>query len=228
MRRHSGPVRSLAAGSLVDRAMRNGRRLGGPRDTTSYGRPPRTARLAGWRSWIAEPGAVSTAAVQFGHRAPGALAVHRTETNDTIEIVVVGELDIATREIVRDALVQAGEGAPQRLVIDLSRVTFIDVSGLHLVLAAAEYCRARGAPALRLVPGPPQVHEVFEITRLAHRLPFVASPSEPVSICTVQDHEAHAGRSAVSHSDGVQPSQSRRIDADISASNQHQSGIITG
>ena len=103
-----------------------------------------------WQGSTAEPGAASRAAVQLGHRKPGELAVQRREAGDTIELVLAGELVQATRELVRDPLVEVRKRAPQRLVLELSGLTLIDVSGLQVLLAAVERCRAPGAPALEL------------------------------------------------------------------------------
>jgi len=228
MTRHGDRLWSLAARSPIDGATRNGR---GARDGTSDGRlgpaESRGARRAGWRSWTAEPGAVSRAAVQVGHRAPGTLAVQRREMCETIELVLAGELDLATRELVRDALMEVGEPAPQRLVLDLSGLTFIDVSGLHVLLAAAERCRASAAPTLKLVPGPPPVHEVFEITGLADRLPFTASSGPRLSVCAVQGH-LPLGTQLFSQPGGDQPSQRRRIGVDISGNDEGARQVVGG
>jgi anti-anti-sigma factor len=132
-----------------------------------------TGRLAAW-GWTAAPGAVSRAGVQLGRHIPGALAVERRVAGDTLAYALLGELDLATRDLVRDALGEIGDGAPRRLVLDLSGLTFIDASGLHLLLSLAQRCR-RAGPVLELVPGPPSVHQTFEITGLANRLPFTGS-----------------------------------------------------
>jgi anti-anti-sigma factor len=138
-----------------------------------------TGRLAAW-GWTAAPGAVSRAGVQLGHHVPGALAVERRVAGDTLVFALSGELDLATRDLLRDALSEIGEEAPRRLMLDLSGLTFIDASGLHLLLSLAQRCR-RGGPALELVPGPSSVHEAFEVTGLANRLPFTA-PVESVAL----------------------------------------------
>jgi anti-anti-sigma factor len=105
---------------------------------------------------------------------PGALAVERRIAGDMLVFVLLGELDLATRDLLHDALSEIGEEAPRRLVLDLSGLTFIDASGLHLLLSLAQRCR-RAGPPLELVPGPSSVHEAFEITGLAKRLPFTGS-----------------------------------------------------
>ena len=166
------------AGERVD-----GSATGDAADAPTARRP--AARLAAW-GWTAAPGAVSRAGVQLGCHPPGALAVERRVAGDTLVFALSGELDLATRDLLHDAMGEIGEGAPRRLVLDLRGLTFIDASGLHLLLSLARRCR-RAGPALELVPGPPSVHEAFEITGLAHRLPFTGpiasvAPSLPPAV----------------------------------------------
>ncbi len=126
------------------------------------------SRLGGWR-WLTGFGAVSRAGVQLGHHPPGALAIERRVVGDTLVFALSGELDLATRDLIHDALGEIGERAPRVLVLDLRGLTFIDASGLHKLLSLAERCR-EGGPELQIVPGPAPVHEKFETTGLAERL----------------------------------------------------------
>jgi anti-sigma B factor antagonist len=65
----------------------------------------------------------------------------------------------------------------ERVVLDLRGVTFMDSSGLHLVVDADAAARSAGWELL-LIAGPPPVQRVFEITGLLDRLSFVdAHPS---------------------------------------------------
>jgi anti-anti-sigma factor len=183
--RELGPSRSSRPGAheRVDGA-ETGKASGAPAARRPAG------RLAAW-GWTAAPGAVSRAGVQLGRHPPGALAVERRVAGNTLVFALSGELDLATRDLVEDALGEIGETAPRRLVLDLSGLTFIDASGLHLLLSLTQRCR-RAGPALELVPGPPSVHEAFEITRLADRLPF----TDPVSRAALSLAPAVGSRSA--------------------------------
>ncbi len=67
------------------------------------------------------------------------------------------------------------EGVPA-LTLDLSEVTFIDSTGLGLVINTEQSARER-ALELRLVPGPREVHKVFEMVGLADVLPFTEKPA---------------------------------------------------
>ncbi len=89
---------------------------------------------------------------------------------DVVRITLAGELDLSTAPEVEPVL---RAGVRQR-VLDLSRVTFMDSSGLRLILAAHVAARRDGA-VLEIVPGPPSVQRVFQICGVEDELRFVAS-----------------------------------------------------
>ena len=62
-----------------------------------------------------------------------------------------------------------------RVVLDLSALSFIDSVGMSVVIRFADDLQARVIP-LRLIPAPPAVHRVFELAGLADALPFERSP----------------------------------------------------
>jgi anti-sigma B factor antagonist len=85
-----------------------------------------------------------------------------------------GELDIATAGRAEDELRRAEAGEPDVLAVDLAGLTFMDSTGLRLIVAAAS--RARAADRrLVVVRGPDPVHRVLELTGLEGRLEVVES-----------------------------------------------------
>ena len=73
----------------------------------------------------------------------------------------------------RDALAYVDATTPRRLIIDLRRLSFIDSSGLHLIVAIHKQCQRDGTPTLYLRPGPPEVQRTFQLTGLEEVLPFL-------------------------------------------------------
>jgi anti-anti-sigma factor len=85
---------------------------------------------------------------------------------------ISGEFDMAATFTVEPALERALEEPELRgLTLDLSNVTFIDSTGIGVVLWLAGELDAREL-AMRIVPGPPEVQRVFESVGIAEVLPF--------------------------------------------------------
>lgn len=89
-----------------------------------------------------------------------------------------GEFDLATVPAFEEALRKLEADRPATLVIDLGELTFMDSSGLRALVMADERARERQA-RLAIVPGPPSVRRVFEITKLDERLDLVDDPAVP-------------------------------------------------
>ena len=61
-----------------------------------------------------------------------------------------------------------------RVLLDLSALSFIDSVGMGVVIRFAHDLQASAIP-LRIIPAPPGVHRVFELTGVADVLPFERS-----------------------------------------------------
>jgi anti-anti-sigma factor len=88
----------------------------------------------------------------------------------TLVAVPSGELDLSTSPQLARKL-QAHEDYDE-LVIDLRELSFMDSSGVRLLVAEHERASRQGH-ALRIVRGNPEVHRVLRVTRLDERLPLV-------------------------------------------------------
>ena len=89
-----------------------------------------------------------------------------------VTVPVRGEFEMATTFTVEPTLERAIElPGLRRLTLDLSGVTFLDSTGLGVVLRLASELQRRGIE-LRIVPGPPEVQRVFATAGLADVLPF--------------------------------------------------------
>jgi anti-sigma B factor antagonist len=59
------------------------------------------------------------------------------ETTGAATVVrLAGELDLYNAHLVRDALLEAAAGKPERLVVDLGEVTFVDSTALGVLIEA--------------------------------------------------------------------------------------------
>lgn len=79
-------------------------------------------------------------------------------------VSVVGDVDLVTAGVLRQALAEALEVSP-RLVVDVGRVTFIDSSGLSALADAHRKACDEGG-AVRLRSPSPMLKRLLEITRL--------------------------------------------------------------
>ena len=88
-----------------------------------------------------------------------------------VRVAPVGELDAATVDELAGEIAELRHSGFKRLVLDLRELTFIDSSGLRLVLGLDA---ASGADfELIMIPGPPAVQRIFELTSTLELLPFV-------------------------------------------------------
>jgi anti-anti-sigma factor len=129
--------------------------------------------------------------VQAGRRAgatPSRLDVRRVDHPLGVVLTLAGELDLATAPVLQERLDAAMRGTAA-VVIDLSRLRFIDSSGLGMLVAAERQLRDSGGQ-LVLVRGPQAVHRPFELTGLDSHFEFCDSPSTALRTALVRRIEA--------------------------------------
>ncbi len=88
-------------------------------------------------------------------------------------VMLAGELDIAGCSTLEAAVSRLERTEPERLVVDLSRLSFLDCAGLECILAIDDRCRADGRTLL-LIPGPSPVQRLFRLTGTEERLRFAS------------------------------------------------------
>jgi len=79
---------------------------------------------------------------------------------------VAGEIDIQTSPILEEHLQRALDLGKNSIVVDLGEVTFLDSTGLSVLVAGLKRCRGAGGD-MRIERAQPNVLRVFEITGLA-------------------------------------------------------------
>jgi anti-sigma B factor antagonist len=87
-------------------------------------------------------------------------------------LILSGEFDLAGVQVFEARLAEVEAREPRAIVVDLSAVEFMDSSGLRALVTGDERSRQAGK-RFAIVPGPPQVRRVFEITQLEERLDLV-------------------------------------------------------
>src|SRR5690349_24714081 len=103
---------------------------------------------------------------------PRPFAVDVQRRNDVAIVEPHGELDLATVETLRGAL--DGIEDARRLVLDLRGLTFIDSTGLHVLVALDERARRDGFQQAIVAPAAP-LDKAIRMSGLDQALPFVAA-----------------------------------------------------
>jgi anti-sigma B factor antagonist len=88
----------------------------------------------------------------------------------------IGELDLDTSPRLDEELQATRAAGAGRLVLDLRAVTFMDSTGLRLVIQWDKAARDEGFE-FAIVPGPEVVQRVFRLTGMDQQLPVAEPPA---------------------------------------------------
>jgi anti-anti-sigma factor len=91
------------------------------------------------------------------------LNVSRIDRNHRTSITLVGEIDLESAPLLRDALRQCLQDGIRTIDVDLTHVTFCDCSGLNAFLEASQHTAAAGG-RLRLHDPPAMTARLFALT----------------------------------------------------------------
>ena len=108
--------------------------------------------------------------------APG-LFITQEEWSGGLRVSVSGELDLGSAWAADEALRRAERGS-RLLVIDLRDLTFMDATGLAVVIDAGRRAREAGRRFVVWVPSS-GVHRLFELSHAERTLEIVVDPETP-------------------------------------------------
>jgi len=91
---------------------------------------------------------------------------------DTARLTVTGEIDIATAPRVEEAIATVLAQGASAVIVDLSRLAFVDSSGLRMLITLNDRAGAEGW-SLGLLRPPEPAFSVFQITGAEENLPFI-------------------------------------------------------
>ena len=98
------------------------------------------------------------------------------ERDGLVHVALRGELDLSSAGKLQEELRRVEATAPPVIVLDLSKLVFLDSTGLRCLVTADERARDEGRRVV-IVRGPDPVQRVFSITRLEERLEMVDDAS---------------------------------------------------
>jgi anti-anti-sigma factor len=94
-----------------------------------------------------------------------------TALDGVVTVVPEGELDLATAPLLDATLRREAGGAASAIVVDLRGLTFIDSTGVSLLLRWTRESATSGR-GFRLIPGSEPIQRVFAMTGLLDALCF--------------------------------------------------------
>lgn len=100
--------------------------------------------------------------------------------SDTHVIELAGEVDLYTAPEFKERMLQVIDGGKKRVLVDLSKATFIDSTTLGVLVGGVKRLRPSGG-SLALVCSDPNITKIFEITGLDRVFPIHESRDEALS-----------------------------------------------
>ena len=95
---------------------------------------------------------------------------------EVVRVCQLGDVDIDSVDAIRERLAELKAAGARRVVLDLREATFLDSTGVHLVVQADAEARADGWD-FALIEGPAGVQRPLEVLGLREHLLFL-DPSE--------------------------------------------------
>jgi anti-sigma B factor antagonist len=110
----------------------------------------------------------------------GPLLMRETREGAVHRLTPIGELDLATAPLVERAFDAAlGDDDAKVIVLDLRELSFMDSTGVHLLLRMQAACM--DANRLRVINGSGAVERVLDVTGVRPRLPIISSDTDPLA-----------------------------------------------
>ncbi len=107
----------------------------------------------------------------------------KTETNQLengyLLVKIIGEVDVYTSIDLKKELNKLVEADKKKLIIDLTKVNYMDSSGLGVLVALLKEVKKNGGE-LKLVNLPVSVKKIFDLTRLTKFFDIYESLEEAI------------------------------------------------
>lgn len=116
----------------------------------------------------------------------GPLSVRETRERGVHRLTPVGELDLATAPLLESAFNAVFQDqAAEMIVVDLTELSFIDSTGVSLLVRMDRACA--DADRLRLINGSRAVERVLDVTGVRSRLPIISRHDDPLESASMTD-----------------------------------------
>ena len=110
----------------------------------------------------------------------GPLSIRETREGGVHCLTPIGELDIATAPLVESAFdVAFRDDDAEMIVIDLTELSFMDSTGIHLLIRMHNACA--DADRLRVINGSRAVQRVLDVSGVRAQLPIISRDCDPLA-----------------------------------------------
>ncbi|MGW0819280.1 STAS domain-containing protein [Streptomyces viridiviolaceus] len=106
--------------------------------------------------------------------------ISQREAEDWTVVEIRGEADVYTVPRIREHVINHIEQGRRRFIVDLRRVTFMDSTGLGVLVGILKRIRAHEGD-LRLAIASREIHQIFRITGLHRVFPIYDSVDAALS-----------------------------------------------
>jgi anti-sigma B factor antagonist len=109
---------------------------------------------------------------------PELFAVRETRQDGTHRLTPIGELDLVTTPILErafDAVLRDDDA--EMIVVDLTELSFMDSTGIHLLLRMQAACE--DGDRLRVINGSRPVQRILDVTGVRALLPVISRDDDP-------------------------------------------------
>jgi len=104
-----------------------------------------------------------------------------SQLGDATVIALYGELDVAASQGLSDELAELIDSGTTDLIIDLTKLAFIDSTGLGVLIGTARRADERGG-SLHAVCSQPQPRKLLWMTGVDRRIPLSATVDEALML----------------------------------------------
>ncbi|HXD55122.1 MAG TPA: STAS domain-containing protein [Solirubrobacteraceae bacterium] len=105
------------------------------------------------------------------------LHIDLRQESDRVIVKLEGELDMANAPLLQSSIESPDLSGTKTVVLDLQGLTFLDSTGLRIILAAREQCWRRGQE-FAVTPGSQQVQRLLSVTGVGEHLRTIATADE--------------------------------------------------
>lgn len=125
------------------------------------------------------------------------------QRDEVVVSTVTGEVDLSNARQICDAVGEATPNTAVGVVLDLSRVDYLDSAGIHLIYRLRENLQARGQKLMLAIPADSPVQDSLRLAGVTQYLPIAASVDAalagfaPAAASEDSDRDAPQGEPAV-------------------------------